>query len=228
VKRLATGLFALGLICLGTAPARAGSISKFFDRASFNAAVGPATVEPFPAKTVIGIGSGILNEFTNESGVVGSIVPGDIQPGVTYSTPVTSSFFLNIDEGLGFTGGFLDSANNEPDQPLSVSFNAATGAFAFDTNTNVMGPSFDLQINFSSGGPFVQNVALNTSVPISTLQFFGFESDAVDITSVQIEGTGAGFNFGVDNFTFAAVPEPPVSTLALLGLVSLAWRRSDR
>src|SRR6058998_3991145 len=68
----------------------AGSITTFFDRADFDAAVGNTTVEDFLDGVHFPITSGVLNEFTNEAG----IQPGDIQSGVTYSTPVGKAISL--------------------------------------------------------------------------------------------------------------------------------------
>lgn len=62
-------------------------------------------------------------------------MPGDILPGVTYSTApcYTGSACLNIDGGGGYAGGFLDSLFNDG-RALTIDFDDAQSAFGFDTN----------------------------------------------------------------------------------------------
>src|SRR5450759_1202603 len=74
------------------------SIIVFSDRTSFTTATGATTVEDFGTVVVIPISSGILNSATDPT----------ILPGVTYSTPVRTGLFFNIDAGGGYTGGLLD------------------------------------------------------------------------------------------------------------------------
>lgn len=221
------------LVFLGLAgqSASAGTITTYTDRPTFNAAMGvPLTLEDFTPTDHFPISTGVLNSLTNLPGI--GLFPGDIQPGVTYSTPIGSSFFFNIDGGGGYVGGFLDGFyGGDPNRVLTITFDNPASGFGFDTNL-IMGTDFDITINFTSGPAYTANVALSGSI---NLEFFGFQSSLGDITSVIIDGNGSGtFAFALDNFAFdvgtaAAVPEPTSLTLAGLGLLSVyGWARRHR
>ena len=86
-----------------TMTAEAGSITKYTDRLSFDRST-TTTLEDFLDEDHLSIMSGILNDKTNEAG----ILPGEIQSGVTYSTPAgTGQYYFNIDMAGGFSGGCL-------------------------------------------------------------------------------------------------------------------------
>ena len=201
-----------------SAPAFASNITVYADRVSFDAAVGSTTTENFLDTSHLLISSGILNQFTNEAG----INPGDIQPGVTYSTPIGTGLFFNIDAGpgSGYTGGFLDGIRSGDPSPLTITFDTPVSAFGFDTNIR-MGTDFDLTINFTQGADFDADFVVMNS---SDMEFFGFQSDFSDITSVVIQGYGdVSLNFALDNFSFGgtAVPVPAALWLFGSGLISL-------
>jgi hypothetical protein len=214
-----------------TAIASAGTITQYTDRATFDAAVGSTVLEDFLSETHFPIPSGVLNDLTNEAG----IVPGDIQSGVTYSTAIGPGNFFNIDAGGGFTGGMLDRLSTN--EPLMIDFDAPTTAFGFDTN-NLMGAGFTYNIQFTDGS---SSSGSNLVVDNTSMQFFGFQSSATDIESVTIQTTDFGSNFAfiIDNFAFTsnagivitidATPVPTVSTYGLLfmilGVMVLTRRR---
>jgi hypothetical protein len=211
--------------------ASAGTITVFTDRPSFVSAVGgPLIVEDFTDTFHFPISTGVLNSTTDLVVTNGPpIRPGDIKPGVTYSTAIGTSFFFNIDAGGGFEGGFLDGFNQPNGNPLAITFDGPVSVFGFDTNS-LMGNNYNLTIGFASDPSFVQNFTIS---PTQTLQFFGFQSDRTDILSTVIEGDRLfPFAFALDNFSFTPtsdVPEPSTVILCSIGVVIMVlgsrWRR---
>lgn len=188
----------------------AGTVSTFSNRLSFNATVGATTTEDFTSTSHFPIPGGILSSTTS----FGSLAAGTIKTGATYTSPVGSGNYFNIDAGGGFSGGFLDGFNPST-RDLTIAYSPLVFAFGFDTN-NLM-PNFDITINFSTGGSYVNNFSANNS------GFFGFQSTVADISSVVISGNNSFFGFAIDNHSFGGiaaqsqnVPEP--KTIALVGL----------
>jgi len=224
-KKITTLLLIMAAVW--TMTVEAGTITQYTDRATFDAAVGSTTLEDFLPSSHFPITSGILNDQTNEAG----IMPGDIQSGVTYSTPIGTGNFFNIDAGGGFTGGMLDRIGSFED--LTIDFVDDMAAFGFDTN-NLMGTQFTYVINFADGSSDTGSLPV---VDSQAMQFFGFQSSATDIQSVTIRGNSGSFAFIIDNFAFGppsgviapAVAIPTLSTygliLAFIGLLLLARRR---
>jgi hypothetical protein len=214
---------AAGAIAAGAATA--DTITTFTDRASFETAANtPLTLENFTDGPHFPISTGVLNSETNLPDI--GIFPGDIQPGVTYSTPVGTGFFFNIDAGGGYSGGFLDGF--EPsDREVTVTFhqtdpNSPRNVYAFGFDIGSLGATdFDVLIRFSNG----TQQLFNNPYP-GSVSFFGFQSDAKDISSVVIGNNGGFFGFDFDNFTYDVVPAP--SAAALLGLGGLIAARRRR
>lgn len=214
----------LSTLCFATA--YAGPITTYNNLTSFNTAVGALsiTVEDFTSTAHFPINSGILNSATNEAG----ITPGTIKPGVTYSTPLPGSGnFFNIDAGGGFSGGFLDTVTGN-NRVLTITFDNDIQYFGFDTNY-LVGDGMTMNVNFASESPHQTMIITNSSIP----EFFGFGSDAADISSITLNGGGA-FSFAIDNFRFTAgsnnnVPEPASLALLGIGLAGIgAMRRKQR
>ena len=210
-----------------TMTAEAGSIRKYTDRTVFDRAT-TTTLEDFGDTYHDSIMSGILNDQTSESG----ILPGDIQPGVTYSTPISTAYNFNIDEAAGFSGGCLDRVSGDVVADLTIEFDDPMTAFGFDTNS-LMGTQFTYVITFTDGSTDAGTLSVADSLD---MQFFGFRSTAQDIESVAIRGNDPDFSFIIDNFAFGVerqtgpvVPVPALSAyglmLTFIGLLFLARRR---
>ncbi len=200
------------------------SVTVYSDRVAFTAATGANSVETFTNTAHFPLSSGVLNSSSSEAG----LLPGQILPGVTYSTPVGSDNFFNIDSGGGYEGGFLDTVNGP--RVLTVTFDSLQSGFGFDAN-RLMG---DFTVNiFGEGGSALGNFSYPSA---NGLTFFGFGSSAVDIRSATIAGTDGTFGFALDNFTFntntvtPAVPEPATWAMMLVGfgLVGSAMRRRQK
>ncbi len=188
-------------------PATADLIVTYTDRPTFEAAAGvPLTIEDFTHTSHFPISSGVLNSETYEPDANHPLGPGDIQPGVTYSTPIGKGNFFNIDSSAGYDGGFLDGFH-PTDREVTVEFHQTdpgvartVWAFGFDIGTLGAG-DFDVLIQFDSGSSKLFNFTYPNS-----LSFFGFVSNAQDIESVVIGNNRGnfGFAFDFDNFTYDA------------------------
>ncbi len=231
---------ALGAL-LAEQGALGGTITTYSDSSSFTTAMGvPLYVEDFGNSIAYPITTGTLNSqtnFTPQNGI--HITPGMILPGVTYSTPIGTGNFFNIDEGLYFTGAFLDnsspSASGNSHSALTTTFDNAVKGFAFDTSP-LMGSSLTISIHFTSGADYTNTFTIAPS-PLTNpvLTYLGFISSSTDILSATLYGNDSSRAFAIDNFTYAksaaAVPEP--SSIVSGGLACLigavgAWSRQRR
>ncbi|MBK7403260.1 MAG: VPLPA-CTERM sorting domain-containing protein [Phycisphaerales bacterium] len=220
-----SALIPAAMACAVAGTVSAGAITTYTDRPSFNAnAGGPLTLEDFTGTFHFPIATGVLNSQTNLPDI--GILPGAIQPGVSYATPIGSGNFFNIDAGGAYEGGFLDGF--EPsDRECTITFHQndpnvarAVAEFGFDLGS-LGSTDFDVRINFADGSSQLFN-----NIYPATLSFFGFQSDASDITSVVIGNDGGPLGFDFDNFTYTAVPAP--AGIALLGFGGLAATRRRR
>lgn len=234
--RKSTGIATLAVMgaMLAGSGALAGTVTQYTDATSFGTAMGvPLSVEDFGNSTHYPITSGTLSSTTNTTVANGTpITPGMILPGVTYSTPIGVGNFFNIDLGLYFDHGFLDrsDAGGRSDTALTTTFDQNVKGFGFVTSP-LMGTAFSITIHFASGP---DDSLSNIGVPTGGTSFFGFISDAADITSATIYGNSQSRAFAIDDFTYpslSAVPEP--SSIIGVGLAMLAGaagtrRRGDR
>ncbi|MEO7086633.1 MAG: PEP-CTERM sorting domain-containing protein [Gemmatimonadaceae bacterium] len=205
-------------------------VTQYSDQSAFLTALGGTpTIENFLAGSELFLGS-TLNSASSYPTFVN---PGDIQAGVTYSV---ASGSLTIDEGGGFTGGFLDGPTY-PDWsavgPLTATFDSPTHGFGFLTNGTA---GDNVTVDIYRG-------ATKTSYTFTGIQslpgdlFIGFVSDATDITSAVIGGDSDLYTFAVDDFTFlpaastTSTPEPATFGLlatGLVGIAGIARRRKSR
>lgn len=214
--------FACCLLLVLSASVNAGTITTYSDVATFHAAVNPTTLEDFTDSSHFPIPGGSLSSTTS----FGTLLAGDIQPGATYTTPVGTGNYFNIDAGGGFMGGFLNGFNPS-DRDLTITYSPLVAAFGFET-TDLM-PAFDIVINFVSGSSYAGHFT-----GIIGREFFGFQSDAYDIQSVIISGNNSYFGFAIDNHAFgghvSTVPVPAAVWLfgsALIGLFGMESRRKN-
>lgn len=214
---------ALAAVVALAGPALAQSATSSNRATVLGALGGSAIVESFTDYTNFDAGTysycaisgGTLNAQTNLASVGGSctgVKPNTVLAGVTYSTPVGTGAFFNIDGYSSyFSGGFLDSAT--ANAALTVTFDMPQLSFGFDTNAK-MGSSFTVTVFFAGGGSQIITATGNST---NTLTGYGFTADGAPIVSAVIT-PGSGKVFAVDNFTFGPgvlVPEP--GSLALLG-----------
>jgi hypothetical protein len=128
---------------------------------------------------------------------------------------------LWVDQGSGsYTGHYLEIDFSIPVQNVSTVF--GTSVSADITLAAYNGASLLGSVNTVGGN--------NSGSVLSGV--VGFDT-AQNITSVHLFshslGTGASFNFDIDNFTINAVPEPGVMALFGLSLTCLgAWKHSRR
>lgn len=209
----------LPITCLAacSSASLAGTITTYADRAAFTAAAGgPLSIEDFTDARHFPILSGKLNSHTDESFADGPpIQPGDLRAGITYSTLVDQDHVFNIDFGAGYTHGFLDALalNGSAKTPLIIEFHEddpmvgrPISAFGFDMGSLRNGGDTTLIISFVGA----DDQTFDLDYPINlNVGFFGFISDAADISAVSIINEGStNTSFDLDNFTFNAIPDP--------------------
>ncbi|HEY3947479.1 PEPxxWA-CTERM sorting domain-containing protein [Phenylobacterium sp.] len=218
------------------------AITQYSDRSAFETATGATTVETFGPTFHFPIPSGVLNAqtgpccaFNGDGATFGSgppLEPGDILPGVTYSTPVLGPgcCYLAIDTQANYDGGFLDTTQSNG-QTLTVTFDQAQAAVGFDAGS-LMGNGFVITL---FGADDQQIASLTDAITSQTPAFYGFANDTADITKLTLTTTTPGVDgFAIDNFTFGAtsavtsgtgtgqspaggVPEPAAWALMLMG-----------
>ena len=185
----AISLVVLGLLSSLTV-AHAGTVTEFSDRAAFESGFNSVTTEDFgdygSSTSTLTIASGVLNASTSASNGIVTVNPGDFVAGVTFSTPVGTGAFFNLDRNYFFSGMILSSLRSTGTRDLTVSFDTPQAGFGLDTSYLMR--SFDVTINFASGPSQTFSYAFPTPATYDEYipTFFGWESSAADITSVVI------------------------------------------
>src|SRR5579875_3012494 len=148
-----------------TAVVQAGSITPFSNQTSFDTAAGAGlTVETFDYGLCLNLTGPISSSTTLPCG----LPAGTLQPGATYSAPISGSNSFNIDSN-GFDPYYLDGSAGA----LTVTFGSPVAFVGFDTE-HYIGTAFTITINFQGGGtPFQSTYSAPTG---PTLGFYGWES----------------------------------------------------
>lgn len=229
MKRASAFVFSLGL----AASMHAGTITTFSTLAGFDAAVGATTTETFDVAPECIFLTGALSSSGVSCSGGGSVAPGDIQAGVSFSVPsagYSESFAIDSGGVLG-SNHILDSdllphSVAPGSTPLTATFSSPVTGVGFDEFNIDGATTLTAILNFTGGGSATENETLTGAFT----QFFGFQSSARDISSIVIDTNGTHYEFAVDNFAFttSAVPEPKSLLLLAAALAFLGYHSRRR
>jgi hypothetical protein len=226
-------LFCWAALALVGGVVRAGTVGVFTSRLEFEIGMGQTTIEDF---TIPGGQAALLvgplnsaSDFPADFGFA-SVGPGEIVPGVSFSSPGATEPFVSpdgakffIDSGglAGFQGSFLATYNRSgPPQPLTATFASPVSGVGFDTDHVYTGDTFTATLHLTSGADVVE--PLTNSFPDGTETFYGFTAPGPDIASITLLGSSASDNgFGLDNFTFAKASSVPLPSALYMSLALL-------
>lgn len=173
----------------------------------------------------IQLGSESFESFVSDDGTFFSTLDAD---GFAVESVDTENDFIDpITVQGSASGGFPTDGSNL----LSISsFGPTTTTFTFDSPNNAVGFDLvdildfgggDLTVAFDNGDAFT--IASGTLISGDS-QFFGYVGDA--FSTMVIDNTDTGDQYGYDLVEFGAIPSPGV--LSVLGLGGLAGVRRRR
>ena len=186
----------LALIVLAPLPAHAHSLA-FSDRASWEAAAAGSihteTFDSVPTQQISGNGGGTL--YTPDFDVV--IAPG-----------------LDTDCCRIADGAFMGDLDLIAGMFNEIVFHTPVTAFAAD----VLRVELSLELRLNIAGETLAYVPPPFGSP-DPAGFFGVVSDT-PFTTVRLDASGTTPRFyTLDNVSFAAIPEPPIAEVALIGVI---------
>ncbi len=202
-KRLATTacVAAIGLPILGSI----ASAQVFTDRAAFQAALNTFSIETFEGTPLVGtisngaIASLSLPAFTVSATPTAVKVLGTSDGFGSHNTTPGGSRFLYLDTDIGLQGTLT-----------TFQFNGPLSAFGFDyTGVTQPGTTFTALL---AGQTY--SLTLNSSTADS--KFWGFIG-LTPFSTVTLD-SGIDSGYGIDQVTFAVVPEPSSLSLLAVGL----------
>ena len=190
----------LGLIV--TAPSYA-TLTVFSDRASWEAAIGGSDgFENFNGVTPFGMSSGV-----NGAGLIDIEIIGD----PTLNRIDAGSGGADTD-GSNYFHGALDFSGVTPSDLITVLINQPVIGFGADWATTITGGELIMTIGSDT-------VAFTDHFTGLGDGFLGVIATAAFSSVVLDTELGTAEQFGMDNFTFKTVAEPPPLALMALGMV---------
>ena len=213
----------------------AGPVNVVTSRDAFEAAVGAGAVEDFTiSEGTAAILTGPLNASSSYPALFhfGSVRPGDIIEGVTFSNPgatepITGEYSATfvVDHGgvAQFNESFLATYTRERPgpQPILIDFDRPVLGFGFVTDHVYTGDAFNVSVRYSDGAESTQTLANPRADGDNG--FYGFVSDDADIVGASFLGTSVerGPSFAMDDFTLV-VPLPPALYISPVAALCVA------
>ncbi len=182
------------------------SAQIFTDRAAFQTALGAFTVETFETAPLIGTVDGgsvpsfILPDFTVNASPSAVKVLDTPAPAASFNTTPGGSRYLYLDTDIGFQGTLT-----------TFQFSSPLFAFGFDYTGH---PAL---LFCQLGG---QGFTLTGTSGATDLRFWGFIG-ASPFSTVSLDSNYISA-YGIDQVTFAIVPEPSAVSVLVMGLCTTA------
>jgi hypothetical protein len=208
-------LAALAMVVWSLTGQASASVIAFSSRDAFRAAIPGATSEGW-------------DDFAS-----GTVIPnGALVNGVVYDLADPTADFIvtaggatvSPPNGLGRTDNPFGGEAFIPSDIVTFSFMFPAGISAFGVSFNTASGTPGAYTLTTNRGDIVSSV-LDPFPGVSTGQFAGFLSSE-PVSSVTVQTTTVGFQFGLDELMLAqGVPEPTSLTLLTLGVLGLVGAR---